>query len=180
MSTNQPWANTKDKWIDKTELNIIIGVVNSVKADVNCQGFRSWICWNLSDDILSISHITINNNFISIFVCESDLDVLAIAVWAFEVVTTNFNFLFGWVLGLTICWIDRCDSWTIKESNLLLDVLPLLSINTNFNGSLFADRGLGSNAFVLGVCQFSHNNFSSNDTTTTVQESTFNFNIFIR
>jgi hypothetical protein len=95
--------------------------------------------------------MALNNNSISILVCESNFDVRTVSCWASEVFTLDFKIGSLGVLGDTICWFNMSNSWTIVESEISTNVLPVLIILVDFNGSITCIFGWWSCADVLNI-----------------------------
>jgi hypothetical protein len=77
--------------------------------------------------------VTLDNDSITILICKSDLNVGAVTSWASEVLTGNSKIGTLGVLGYTISWINLGDSWTIVESKVSANVLPILIILIDLN-----------------------------------------------
>jgi hypothetical protein len=79
--------------------------------------------------------VSLNNNSVTLVVCESDLDVGAVTGWAGEVLTIQVDVGSLRVLGYTECWFNLGNSWTVIESKVSANVLPVLVVLHNLNSS---------------------------------------------
>ena len=61
-----------------------------------------------------------------------------------------------WILCYSIGWTQTCNFRSIVEFDLMLSILPLLSIGWNFNSCISSTTCLWSNASILTVWYLSH------------------------
>ena len=92
-----------------------------------------------------------NNDSITVLVGESDLDVRAVTSWAGKVLTLDVEGSSLRVLGYTIGWVDRGDSWAVVESEISSNILPVLFVLVNFNDGFTRVLGWRSGANILNV-----------------------------
>jgi hypothetical protein len=95
--------------------------------------------------------VSLNNDSITVLVGESNLNVRAVTSWAGEVLTLDVEGSSLWVLGYTIGWVDRGDSWAVVESEVSTNVLPVLIVLVDFNDGITSVLGWWSGANVLNV-----------------------------
>jgi hypothetical protein len=93
----------------------------------------------------------LNNDSITVLVGESNLDVRAVTSWAGEVLTLDVEGSSLGVLGYTIGWVDRGYSWTVVESEVSTNILPVLFVLVDFNDGFTGVLGWRSGANVLNV-----------------------------
>jgi hypothetical protein len=130
--TNESRLDTKDEWIDVAEFDVIVTPVKSVETNINIEGLRGWVLGIDATNFTS-REVTLDNDSITILICKSDLNVGAVTSWASEVLTGNSKIGTLGVLGYTISWINLGDSWTIVESKVSANVLPILIILIDLN-----------------------------------------------
>ena len=95
--------------------------------------------------------MALNNDSITILVGESNLDVRAVTSWAGKVLTLDVESSSFRVLGYTIGWVDGGDSWTIIESKVSANVLPVLVVLVDLNDGITSVLGWWGCANVLDV-----------------------------
>lgn len=95
--------------------------------------------------------MTLDDDSISGFVGESDLDVRAVSGWAGEVLTVEVEIRSLGVLGYTINWADSSNSWTIIESKVSSNILPILIVLVDLDGGLTSVLGWWSLANIFNI-----------------------------
>jgi len=95
--------------------------------------------------------VTLDDDSITLLVGESNLDVRAVSSWAGEVLTIEIEIRSLRVLGYTIDWADSSDSWTIIESEVSSNILPVLIVLVDLDGGLTSVLGWWSLANVLNI-----------------------------
>jgi hypothetical protein len=95
--------------------------------------------------------MSLNNNSITVLVGESNLDMRAVTSWAGKVLTLYVEGSSLRVLGYTICWVNGGDSWTIVESEISTNVLPVLIVLIDLNDGITSIFRWRSCANVLNV-----------------------------
>jgi hypothetical protein len=130
--TDESWLDTKHEWIDVAELDFIVTPVETIERDINVESLRGWVLWVDGSD-LTAREVSLYNNSITVLVGESNLDMRAVISWAGKILTFDVESGSFRVLGYTIGWVDRGDSWTIVESKISTNVLPVLIVMLDFN-----------------------------------------------
>jgi hypothetical protein len=140
----------KDEWVDVGEFDLIVTPVNSIERDINIKGLWSWVLW-VDGGNLTSAEMTGNDDSITILIGESDLNVRAVVAWAGEVVSSYVDQRLLLVLGNTEGWFDGGDFWSIVENEISANVLPVLVVLIDLNGSVTSVVGWWRGANVLNV-----------------------------
>lgn len=158
MSAEKSWLDTKDIWIQETELHSIVGEVLVIEAHVNIKCLWSWVFWNLDFHSIRVKNeFSVHEDLVSNCVCESCLNLTAVPIiWADKVLSINLKIEVLWILGNSVGWVDSSNSWTIEVSYLMANVLPVLAICRHFHPERTNRICLWSNALKLAISHPGH------------------------
>jgi hypothetical protein len=156
VSAYKPWRYAEDIWIQETVLNVIVGEVLVVEADIDVESFWSRILGNLANDCSRVGHLAVNVNLVAHAVHESDLDSAAVVVGTLEVLSADLDLVAFGVLGHTVSRVYRGHFGTVVELDAVGDVLPLLLVRGNLNSDVADHFSFGSNTFLLSFGDSRH------------------------
>lgn len=129
VRTDQTWLHIKDIRIKISEVKPVIGVLLSVKTNVDNQHFGRGVWRNNARQGAILHNPSWHNNLITCLVCEFDFGLTIPR--ALKVVSIDNEGLVLWVSRNHVIRPDLSDKRSLENLDCLIQILPVIAIRRN-------------------------------------------------
>lgn len=127
VRADQARLHIKDVGIQIAEFEVVVGVLLSVEADVDCEYFGRGVRWNDAGQRAVLQHLGWHDDLVAELVLEFNASSVAV-VLANKIVAADDQRFVLWITCDDVRGPDLADERTLEYLDCMVQILPILSV----------------------------------------------------